>query len=519
MNNILKWFGIAVGGLAGFVGRFAILAYYRRGIQHATDVYIKTVGFGILCFFATFFLNYAFMLWLWLPGQIALGLALPFIGMYYWFAPAISVPVVALMTADTASAPGDQENLPMIVSALKRYGQVLGLVIVWESIYVFATIASPAYLSPSAFWIAHYPIVVILGLLMAGKIHVSQKLYDWIYRLSCGLLVVILGLMLVFQQDVAKMNRMAQTKQALAKLYSEVGEKKDSSAAALVKKLHVKDDGGIVELNDANGVIDGTPTLKKAEQAIKAESPLGKLLAPPSHKEGGAQHTSGESGLGGQFLGYWSYYLAQKDTNPFLFWSSLFIGHIVLFWVLRAIWRWWKDEKSETTSTKVVKNGMRTGTVWLLAIALTVLGYYGYNNFIPRSEATIAQVRVTPEYFITPREAPDYTAFVVGPITDEYYQKQMTLQIGDWVNQHVQGGYNLALYLKGDPRGDIQLSAPSACNKNWMLQNVKYTKCDGGMWSQGNVRSSYIAYFNGWDRFLVLSSPQGEITIKLVNLS
>ena len=189
--NVFKIIGL----ILAFLGRGAILAWYRRGIQYTTDLYLQIVGAGIIALGLAFGMNYLFMVNMWGGAQIALGFALPIIGLIVAFLPAIAVPVIGV----TAGA-ADRTS---IVAALTRYKEVLGLVIGWEGVYVFVTMAAPLYLSPAMFWVGHFPILIILGFLAAGKIHVNPDLYTWIFRVSIGVLSLILTMLIVFQQVVA----------------------------------------------------------------------------------------------------------------------------------------------------------------------------------------------------------------------------------------------------------------------------------------------------------------------------
>ena len=215
---------------------------------------------------------------------------------------------------------------------------------------------------------------------------------------------------------------------------------------------------------------------------FKPEPSYADTEAVSSHPTNPHNHTQG--GLWGGFMQYWDSYMRLKDSNPFLFWTTLILGHIVAFKLLKALWDKFKNVEvisvSSSTGSKAV---VSSSPSWLsknkgliAVLAFLFAFFYFQDTWIPvvkRGTQALREMQAEREGFPNEFARTSFlpkTAVLTSPVGHALYGKELTVWVGQHAGRNIltdvhdaaNGGYDNKMAILTD-NGDYQLDQ-SVCN-------------------------------------------------------
>lgn len=516
--------GLGLGGIIAFLGRGVINAHYQRGVQYATDAYIRYVGGALLAAIVALLLNFVFVVFRMHGAQTVLAILLFPVSLYYLFAPKIAIPLTALASGNIAGAEGDQANIWLIRDGVKKIASMAGIVLFWIEVYIFATMATPFDLYPEFFWVLHIFIVAMLAALMTGKVEISPKFYDKAFWTTAGLLVAGVLVVLMFREQLGPWwtkHTASNTSRIIAEKNSESIRKADEKTAEwIAKHVHIDEETGRQVIIVDGKAVDAKPYIQKMEQH---RDEIIQYVTSSASKTDAQKEKSPSTGL----MGEWDKFYQLKTTDPTLFWVILIIAHIPLIWLIK--WAWGKRNADEDKAE--VKKAETASSSNLIPIVLLLTPFVIYYLYF--YDKTGGQVIVHPQVAAATNSAiADASANTeLGiwkatltaadndpPFTDREFDVMVDKAFADRMNGINQAvtPVGFAFAVSGVNDAGTYHMQNIACDmpRIYDISKKEMTKCSGN-WTNGDRNGSYEVYYNDTERNLYLSSEKGLIEMKL----
>ncbi len=520
-----KKIGVVVGGIAAYMGRGVITAHYGRGVQYATDTYIKFIGGALFSAVTALLINFILMATGSHGMQTMLALLLFPVSLYYLFAPKISLPLIAAASANEAAREGDQANVWLIRDGIKNLASIAGVALFWIEAYILITMIAPFDLYPAFFWVLHIPLVGAIALLMTGKIDVNPEVYHWSFRISIGLLVAGVLTVMIYREQLGPWwaaHTANRTSRIVAEQTTESIRNADRFQADWIKKnVFVNEKGEQVVIVDGRAVnakpyIDAAK--KKRDEIIRSATNAEASDGTPSGKKSG---------------GWWGTFTEMRTTNPSLFWTILILAHLPLIWLYKK----WKDNNDDTGKVVTTKTVAATSNLGfyielgiVIGLALLFVNWIWHPTFLTPLNEKISSI--VSEYkepsvpapttrFLTSEQAGNLYAYVISPKEHPYAKEQtpMSLEIGAGFLERMTNtsmrtiGWTEDVLRIKSPDGEYRLKQTTCTPPAEYSDGRMYSKCTG-KWSKGARKGMYELTYNSFRRIAVLESDIGPIEME-----